>query len=116
MALNKTVLGETVAQELGVSKKQGQQAVEVVLKAIAETLTNGDSVALTNFGTFSVATRAERQGVNPKTKEPITIPSAKTVKFKAGKSLREAVRGETAVKAESEEKATRKRPARPAAK
>jgi len=47
----------------------------------------GDKVALLGFGTFSVTERPERQGINPATKEKITIAAKKVVKFKAGSAL-----------------------------
>jgi DNA-binding protein HU-beta len=46
---------------------------------------------LVGFGTFQVRQREERKGVNPQTKEALTIPAKKVPKFKAGKELREAV-------------------------
>ena len=46
---------------------------------------------LVGFGTFYVGERAERQGRNPKTGEPLTIAAGKSPKFRAGKALKDAV-------------------------
>ena len=60
---------------------------------ISNALANGENVQLTGFGTFELRQRSERQGVNPRTKEAITIPASKTVGFKPGKALKESVNG-----------------------
>ena len=51
-----------------------------------------DKVALLGFGSFSVAEKSARKGVNPKTKQPIEIPARKSVKFKAGAELTEIIK------------------------
>ncbi|OWK27479.1 MAG: hypothetical protein US76_03880 [Parcubacteria group bacterium GW2011_GWA2_38_13b] len=60
--------------------------------AVTQALTKGDEVRLVGFGTFSVVKRAARMGVNPKTGEKIKIAATKVPKFKAGKSLKMAVK------------------------
>ena len=60
--------------------------------AIADALAANDKVALVGFGTFAVSEKGERTGINPRTKETITIAARKTVKFKAGSELNEAVK------------------------
>lgn len=74
------------------TKKQAQQAVEAVLDTIVKTLSRGEEVALPGFGTFRVAKRAARMGVNPKTGERIQIAASVKPKFRAGKLLKEAVK------------------------
>lgn len=90
--MTKEGLIEAVAAKLGGTKKQGQDAVETLLDTIVSTLSKGEDVAITGFGTFSVIKRAARQGINPKTMEKIQIAARKAPKFKAGKGLKEAVR------------------------
>lgn len=58
-----------------------------MLDAVIETVKKGENVQLIGFGTFSVAERAARKGVNPATKAVITIPARKAVKFKAGAKM-----------------------------
>ncbi|NLF39770.1 HU family DNA-binding protein [bacterium] len=89
--MNKGELIEAVAKEANISKKAGTDAVEAVLGAVEKALKKGDRVALIGFGTFSVAKRGARKGVNPKTGAKITIKAKKVVKFKAGAALAASV-------------------------
>ena len=75
------------------SKKQAADAVEAVLEAISSSLARGDSVNFTGFGKFHVAERGQRQGVNPRTGERITIPGGKVPKFSAGAGQKGKVKG-----------------------
>lgn len=74
------------------SKKRSMEVVEAFLDLITKTLSSGGEVSFPGFGTFKVANRAERQGVNPKTGEKITIKASIKPKFRAGKLLKEAVK------------------------
>lgn len=89
--MTKSDLIAAVATKLESSKKDSEKAVTAVLEAVTEALASGESVQLVGFGTFEVKERAERKGINPRTKEEITIPSSKLPSFKAGKALKEAV-------------------------
>jgi DNA-binding protein HU-beta len=73
------------------TKKQATQAVDAVFDTIVKTLGRGEEVGITGFGTFRVAKRAARMGVNPKTGEKIQIAASTKPKFRAGKLLKEAV-------------------------
>jgi DNA-binding protein HU-beta len=66
-------------------------AVDAVFDAIVKCLSKGEEVAITGFGTFRIAKRAARMGVNPKTGEKIQIKASTKPKFRAGKLLKEAV-------------------------
>lgn len=74
------------------TKAAAQRAVEAVFDTIVKTLSRGEDVAVTGFGTFRVVKRAARQGRNPKTGETIQIPASTKPKFRAGKVLKEAVK------------------------
>ena len=89
--MNKTELAAAVAAKAELSKKDAEAAVSAVLDSIKDALAEGDKVSLVGFGTFSVAERGERTGVNPATKQTITIPAKKVVKFKAGSELENTV-------------------------
>lgn len=89
--MNKTELIAAVAALGQLSKADAGHALEAVTGAIATALSEGESVSVPGFGTFAVADRAERQGRNPATGEAITIAASRTVKFKAGKTLKDAV-------------------------
>ncbi len=73
------------------TKKQADQAVEAVFDSIIKAMGRGEDVAITGFGTFRIARRAARMGVNPKTGEKIQIAASIKPKFRAGKLLKEAV-------------------------
>lgn len=89
--MTKSDLISVVAGKTGISKKDSDKAVTAVFEAITEALKEGDKVALVGFGTFDVKHREERQGINPRTKEAITIAASKLPAFKAGKALKDAV-------------------------
>ena len=90
--MNKTELIAAMADKAEISKKDAEKALTAFTNVVADALTNGDKVQLVGFGTFEVTKRAERQGRNPATGDTITIPASKSPKFKAGKSLKDAVK------------------------
>ena len=85
--MNKTELVAKIAEGAGMSKVDAKKALDATLDAIKAAVKKGDKVALVGFGTFAVAERPARQGINPATKKAITIPAKKVVKFKAGSEL-----------------------------
>jgi DNA-binding protein HU-beta len=89
--MNKSELVSAIAAKAEISKVDAKKALDACVEAISEALKGGDKVALVGFGTFSVAERGERQGINPLTKEAITIAAKKTAKFKAGAELTAAL-------------------------
>ncbi len=90
--MNKTDLVNAVAEDTGLTKKDAEKAVASVLNSITEALKGGDKVQLVGFGTFEVRNRAAKQGHNPRTGEPMTVPASKLPAFKAGKALKDAVK------------------------
>ena len=74
------------------TKTHAKAVVEAVFDSIVKTMGRGEDVAITGFGTFRVAKRAARMGVNPKTGEKIHIAASTKPKFRAGKVLKEAVK------------------------
>ena len=89
--MTKAELIAMVAQKTGFSKKESEKALTAVIDSITDALVSGDKVSLVGFGTFEGKERAERKGVNPRTKEEITIAASKLPAFKAGKALKDAV-------------------------
>lgn len=89
--MNKNDFVSSVAAKAGLSKADAKKAVDAFCETVSEVLKAGDKLALVGFGTFSVAERGERQGINPATKQPITIAAKKSAKFKGGKELTEAL-------------------------
>ena len=91
--MNKVALIEAIMKATGIEKKKdGQAAVEAVFETITKTLSRGEEVSIAGFGTFRVARRAARQGINPRTGEKIQIGASVKPKFRAGKVLKEAVK------------------------
>ena len=89
--MNKTELVEKIAAGAGLTKVDAKKALEAAVAAMKEALIAGDKVALIGFGTFGVNERPAREGINPSTKQKITIQAKKVVKFKAGAELADAL-------------------------
>jgi DNA-binding protein HU-beta len=89
--MNKGELIEAVAAAADLTKADATKAVEAVLDTVTRTLKKGDQVSIVGFGSFSVKSRAARQGRNPKTGATIDIPASRVPGFKAGKALKDAV-------------------------
>lgn len=89
--MNKADLVKEISQKASVNQATAQKALESMLDTFKESLKKGEKIQLIGFGSFEVAKRAERKGVNPQTKKEIKIPAKKVVKFKAGKELKELV-------------------------
>ena len=87
--MNKAELVEEVANQTGLTKKTSREAVNAVFSAITDCLAGEERVTLVGFGTFQVAQRKARRGVNPRTRETIQIPAKKVPKFVPGKGLRD---------------------------
>jgi nucleoid DNA-binding protein len=87
--MNKSDLVEAVAKSLGAaSRAEAERAVTAVIDGIKAGIRKDKTVQLVGFGTFRVAERAARMGVNPKTGQKIKIKKSKTVKFATGKELK----------------------------
>ncbi len=88
--MNKAQLVEAVWKSLGssTSRVDSERAVGAVIEAIKAGLRKEKSVQLVGFGTFRVAERAARMGINPKTREKIKIKKSRTVKFSVAKNLK----------------------------
>lgn len=91
--MNKAELADSIAEKVEVSKKQAEDMLEAMEKTIISTLKSGGEVTLTGFGTFMSKRREARMGVNPQNPtEKIQIPTVIVPKFKAGKSLKDALK------------------------
>ena len=89
--MNKTELINAIAENAGLNKADAKKALDATISAISEALKKGDKIALVGFGTFSVNERPARTGINPRTKEQITIAAKKIAKFKTGAELADAL-------------------------
>lgn len=90
--MNKTDFISAIAEKSGLSKTDAKKAVDAFVETVTSELKAGGKVALLGFGTFSVAERAARTGINPRTKETIEIAACKVAKFKPGAELADAIK------------------------
>ena len=91
--MNKTDLVASIAQKTGLTKKDSEKAIEAFIETVQENLAAGHKITLAGFGTFEVKHKAERMGVNPKTKKPMKIAATKAPAFKISKTLKAIVAG-----------------------
>lgn len=91
--MTRAELIEKLAEKTGFSKKDSGRAVDALLESIREALARGEKVSLVGFGSFEVRKRAARVGRDPRTGQEIKIAARRVPTFKAGKTLKEAVRG-----------------------
>ena len=91
--MNKTKLIAEMVNQTEFSKKDVEAVLNSFVDVVSSELSKGEKVQLVGFGTFEVAERSARTGINPSTKETIEIPAAKVPRFKAGKALKDAVKG-----------------------
>ena len=89
--MNNRQLAAHVAAKTSLSKSHAA-AVSAVFSAIADALAGGETVTIAGFGAFSTRSRPVRPGRNPRTGETITIAASTAPSFKAGKTLRDAVK------------------------
>ena len=80
-----------IAEQAGISKKEATAAFDAFVNYISETCQSGERCSIPGLGSFSVTQRKAREGRNPRTKEKITIPASRNVRFKAGKDLKDSV-------------------------
>ncbi|MBZ4200606.1 MAG: HU family DNA-binding protein [Methylotenera sp.] len=89
--MNKSELIARIAGTAGISKAAAGRALDATTTSITQALKKGDLVTLIGFGSFYLGKRAARNGRNPRTGATIKIKAANSPKFRAGKSLKDAV-------------------------
>lgn len=91
--MNKAELAERLAQKTGLAKRQIEDLLNYWEDEVINSLREGGEVTLTGFGTFSARVRSARIGVNPRNpQERIQMPEVRVPKFKAGKTLKDALK------------------------
>ncbi|ADV42944.1 HU family DNA-binding protein [Bacteroides helcogenes] len=85
--MNKAELISAMAAEAGLTKADSKKALDAFVVSVTKAMKAGEKVSLVGFGTFAVAERSARMGINPSTKKPIEIAAKKVVKFKPGAEL-----------------------------
>ena len=90
--MKKEELVEMLAKKTGVSKKDAGEMLNVFADILTSSIKSGKVVPVPGIGIFQVQDRKKRMGINPATKQPMTIPATKYPHFKAGKALKDAVK------------------------
>ena len=90
--MNKTELIAKIAEGAGLSKVDAKKALDAAVEATVAALKAGEKVQIPGIITLAVEKRDARKGINPATKQTITIPAKKVVKVKAGSELADAVK------------------------
>ena len=90
--MTKAELVAKIAGAAGLTKANAENAVNSFVSVVADALSGGDKITLVGFGTFEVSKRSEREGRNPRTGAALKIPASKTVKFRVGSKLKDAVK------------------------
>jgi DNA-binding protein HU-beta len=89
--MTKADLIAEIAEKCNLTKANAERALNAFIEITKDTLKKEGRMALAGFGSFVVSQRKERQGRNPQTGETMTIKASKTVRFRAGKSLKESL-------------------------
>ena len=89
--MNKTELIAVAAENAGMTKKDAERVLNAAIDAITLSLSRGEKVQLSGFGTFEIKEREARIGRNPHTRESMEIPATRVPSFKASKALKDIV-------------------------
>ena len=89
--MTKNELIAVTAEKAGMTKKDAERLLNAAIDAITASLSKGEKVALSGFGTFEIRERAERKGRNPKTGEVVTVPACKYLAFASAKAVKESL-------------------------
>ena len=95
-SFTKAALVEEVADVAGLTKTRADIIVDTVFGNIAAALQHGEKVELRGFGSFRLRRREPRKGRNPRTGDPVDVPSRRVPYFKPGKELKELINQEPA--------------------
>lgn len=91
MSMTKADLVESVAREIGVSKKESEMVVNTFLESIIDSLNRNEGVELRGFGSFRIRERGPRTGRNPRTGDSVEVEAKRVPYFKVGKQLKERI-------------------------
>ncbi len=89
--MNKEQLVHTISRKTSLTKKQVDSIVSAICECIMDAVAEGDKVTLVGFGSFEARHRKAREGRNPSTRQPMTIPETTVPAFSAGKAFKDQV-------------------------
>ena len=101
--ISRSELCEAVYHEVGLSRNESADLFESVIKKISATLASGESVKISSFGSFSVRSKSERMGRNPKTGEEVPISPRRVVVFRPSQVLKNSIGLSTAAESNLDE-------------
>lgn len=84
-------VAETIYEEIGLSRKDSNDILDMVLDEIVQELSKGNDVKLSSFGTFSLRDKKARSGRNPKTGVDAIISSRRVISFKPSQTMRKII-------------------------
>ncbi len=89
--ITRAQLGESVYQEVGLSRSESADLLEAVLNHVSDALALGETVKISSFGSFSVRQKGQRVGRNPKTGEEVPILPRKVLVFRPSQVLKSRI-------------------------
>lgn len=89
--INKKDLVDFVAEQVYLSKKDAEAAIDAAVELITKSLVEGSEVNVSNFGILTPKTRKTRIGTDPKTHEKITLEGKSTIVFRPSKQLKKLI-------------------------
>ena len=93
--ITRAQLSEAVYEEVGLSRNESADLVEAVLEEMVNALSDGDTVKISSFGSFSIRQKSQRMGRNPKTGEEVPILPRKVIIFKPSHVLKNRINPKT---------------------
>ena len=93
--ITRAQLSEAVYEEVGLSRNESAELVEAVLEEMVSSLTDGETVKISSFGSFSIRQKSQRMGRNPKTGEEVPILPRKAIIFKPSHVLKNRINPKT---------------------
>ena len=95
--ITRSQLSEAVYQEVGLSRNESSELFESIIDKLSETLAKGEPVKLSSFGSFSVRSKSERIGRNPKTGEEVPILPRRVVVFRPSQVLKDRIKASSVI-------------------
>ncbi len=89
--LTRADITETLFQEIGLTRKDSGEILDMILEEISDNLSQGNDVKLSSFGTFSLRDKKSRVGRNPKTGVEAEITSRRVISFKPSQTMRKII-------------------------
>ncbi len=89
--MKKADIIDMLHEKMGGTKKQAEEAVDMVFDSITNAMKKGDKVTISDFGIFVVKNRAARKARNPRTGAMVDVKASNAPKFRASRALKEAV-------------------------